>query len=223
MRIGIVGAGKIGGNAARLFATAGHRVAVSFSRDPLGLAALADSIGGTTDTPARVVRDADVVVLSVPWAAVDQSIDTVGGPGALDGKIVLDTTNQFSRRVGLLTVIDLGKQSAAQYNAKKAPRARWVKAFNTLTAGFQADSAGRSGPNRVVMFYGTDDHTTVAAIEQLINDSGFVPVRTGTLDRNDVGHQEPKGDLYGEEFHYDEAVALVERLRGTPPSGRGRP
>ena len=50
-----------------------------------------------------------------------------------------------------------------------------------------------------------------------------VPVRTGTLDRTEVGHQEPKGDLYGEEFHAEEAAALVARLRGTPPSGRGRP
>ena len=43
------------------------------------------------------------------------------------------------------------------------------------------------------------------------------------LARTEAGHQEPKGDLYGEEFHNKDAVAAVARLRGTPPSGRGRP
>jgi predicted dinucleotide-binding enzyme len=73
------------------------------------------------------------------------------------------------------------------------------------------------------MFYGTDHDATVLTVEQLINDAGFYPVRSGTLDRNEVGHQEPRGDLYGEEFNHDQAVSLVTRLRGTPPSGKGRP
>jgi hypothetical protein len=38
-----------------------------------------------------------------------------------------------------------------------------------------------------------------------------------------VGHQEPKGDLYGEEFHREDAERLVQTLRGTAPSGTGRP
>lgn len=50
-----------------------------------------------------------------------------------------------------------------------------------------------------------------------------VPGAAISVARNDVGHQEPQGDLYGEEFHRDEALALVARLRGTPPSGTGRP
>src|SRR5260370_751516 len=62
-----------------------------------------------------------------------------------------------------------------------------------------------------------------AQADRLIDDAGFARVRTGTLARTDAGHQEPKGDLYGEEFHREDAVAAVARLRGTPPSGRGRP
>ena len=103
------------------------------------------------------------------------------------------------------------------------PQATWVKAFNTLTAGFQASSAGRTGPDRVVIFYATDHDDAALAVEHLINDVGFDPVRTGTLARTEAGHQEPRGDLYGEEFHHEDAAAAVGRLRGTPPSGRGRP
>jgi predicted dinucleotide-binding enzyme len=222
-RIGIVGAGRIGGNLARLYAAAGHDVTVSFARDQDKLEALAAQIGAAVGDPAGAVKQAEVVVISVPWALVDGAIEQAGGPGALAGKLVIDTTNQFGRTGGGFGVLDLGDSSAAAVNSAKAPQAIWVKAFNTLTAGFQASSAGRSGPGRVVIFYATDHDDAAPVAERLIDDAGFDPVSTGTLARTEVGHQEPKGDLYGEEFHHQDAVAAVARLRGTPPSGRGRP
>jgi len=222
-RIAIVGAGHIGGNLARLYAAAGHDMTVSFARDQDKLAALAAQIGATADDPAKAVAQAEVVVISVPWAVVDIAIEEAGGSAALAGKLVVDTTNQFGRTGGRFGVLDLGDSSAAAVNAAKAPQAIWVKAFNTLTAGFQASSAGRAGPDRVVVFYATDHDEVAPQAEWLIGDAGFDPVRTGTLARVEAGHQEPKGDLYGEEFHHDDAVAAVAWLRGTPPSGRGRP
>ena len=222
-RITIVGAGHIGGNLARLYAAAGHDVTVSFARDFGKLTALAAQIGAAADDPAKAVAPAEVVVISVPWAVVDTAIEQAGGPGALAGKLVIDTTNQFGRTGGRFGVLDLGDSSAAAVNAAKAPEAIWVKAFNTLTSGFQASSAGRTGPDRVVVFYATDHDDAAPRAERLINDAGFDPVRTGTLARTEAGHQEPKGDLYGEEFHHADAVAAVARLRGTSPSGRGRP
>ena len=222
-RIAIVGAGRIGGNLARLYAAAGHDVTVSVARDSGKLTALAAQVGATAGDPAPAAARAAVVVFSVPWAVVDTAIEQAGGPGALAGKLVIDTTNQFGRTGGGFGVLDLGDSSAAAVNAARAPQAIWVKAFNTLTAGFQASSAGRTGPDRVVVFYATDHDDAAPRAERLINDAGFDPVRTGTLARTEAGHQEPKGDLYGEEFHHGDAVAAVARLRGTPPSGRGRP
>ncbi len=140
-----------------------------------------------------------------------------GGAGALAGKLVIDTTNKFGRTAGGFGVLNLGDSTAAAVNAAKAPQAIWVKAFNTLTAGFQASSAGRTGPDRAVMFYGTDHDDAVPRAERLIDDAGFDPVRTGTLARTEAGHQEPKGDLHGEELHHEDAVAAVARLRGSPP------
>jgi 8-hydroxy-5-deazaflavin:NADPH oxidoreductase len=222
-RIAIVGAGRIGGNLARLYAAAGHDVTVSFARDQDKLSALAAQIGATASDPAQAVKQAEAVVISVPWAVVDTAIEQAGGPGALAGKLVIDTTNQFGPTANGFGVLDLGDASAAALNSAKAPEAIWVKAFNTLTAGFQASSAGRAGPDRVVVFYATDHDDAAQEAGRLINDAGFDPVRTGTLARTEAGHQEPKGDLYGEEFHHQDAVAAVGRLRGTPPSGRGRP
>ena len=222
-RIAIVGAGRIGGNLARLYTAAGHDVTVSFTRNKDQLAALATEIGATAGDPAGAAAQAEVIVISVPWAVVDTAIEETGGPGALAGKLVIDTTNQFGRTGGGFGVLDLGESSAAAVNAAKAPQAIWVKAFNTLTAGFQASSAGRTGPDRVVVFYASDHDDAAPRAERLISDAGFDPIRTGTLARTEAGHQEPNGDLYGEEFHHEDAIAAVARLRGTPPSGRGRP
>jgi len=223
MRIAVIGAGHIGGNAARLLAAAGHDVVISYSRDPERLTTLAGQIGAQAASPSAAAAHADAVVLSVPWAVVDPALAAAGGAEALAGRVVIDTTNQFGQVDGQFAVLSLGGESAARANAHKAPGARWAKAFNTLTAGFQAASAGRTGPDRVVLFYATDDDSAGPVVEQVITDAGFDPVRSGTLDLNDVGHQEPKGDLYGEEFHREAALAAVTRLRGTPPSGRGRP
>jgi hypothetical protein len=220
--IGVIGSGHIGGNLARLLVQAGHTVTVSFSKNPEKLAKLADDIGATAADPATAAQS-DVVVISVPFAIVDTAIEQAGGPVALAGRTIIDTSNQFGRVDGRFGVLDLGGKSAAAVNAAKAPHAKWVKVFNTLTAGFQASSAGRTGPDRVVMFYATDHDEVTGTVETLINSAGFDPIRTGTLDRTQVGLQEPKGDLYGEEFHHDDAVAIITRLRGTPPSGTGRP
>lgn len=63
------------------------------------------------------------------------------------------------------------------------------------------------------MFYGTDHDSVTGRVEDLINSAGFDPVRTGTLARADVGHQEAGGELYGKEYQRIEASAAVARLR----------
>lgn len=138
MRIGIIGAGHIGGNVARRLALAGHEVMVSFARDQAGLAALAAEISGTVAEPSDAAR-ADVVVLSVPWGVID---DALRAAGPLDGRIVIDTTNQFGRGGAL----DFGGRTAARVNAERMPGARYTKSFNTLTAAFQAAAASRAEP-----------------------------------------------------------------------------
>ena len=74
-RIAIVGAGHIGGNLAGLYAAAGQDVTVSLARDQDKLSALAAQIGAIATDPARAVAQAEVVLISVPWAMVDTAIE----------------------------------------------------------------------------------------------------------------------------------------------------
>src|SRR5919197_572 len=92
MRIAIVGSGRIGANAARLFAKAGHEVVLSFSRDQAKLEVLASELGGRAASPREAVEACEVVFFSVPWRIVDEVLEQTG---SLEGKIVIDTTNQF--------------------------------------------------------------------------------------------------------------------------------
>ena len=217
MRVGIIGAGRIGGNAGRLFARAGHEVLFSFSRDRVKLEALAAEAGegAVAGTPAEAARFGEVVVLSVPWALVDEALEAAG---PLDGKVLIDTTNQFGRdERGNFGVVDLPDGlSAAAYNARRASGARLVKAYNTMTSGFQAEAAGREGPDRVVMFDAGDDEGANDVVSGLIDDSGFDPVYVGSLTGDVVWMEPPRreGALYGEEFHLQEAREIVARLTG---------
>src|SRR5438067_6387839 len=151
MRIGVIGAGRIGGNVARQALRAGHEVKVSFSREPSTLSELARELGerASSGTPSEAVEFGDVVVVSVPWDAIPQALEQAGDLG---GNVVVDTTNQF----GSGPMPSPG-QTAAAFNAERMRGARYVKSFNTLTSGFQAQAAGRSGDERVVQWMCGDD------------------------------------------------------------------
>jgi predicted dinucleotide-binding enzyme len=209
MRIGVIGAGRIGGNAARLFVQAGHEVLVSYSRDLARLQALAGDIGAGVGTPREAAQFGGVVMLSVPWRLVDEVLAEVG---PLDGRIVIDTTNQF----GPGGWEDLGGRTAAQVNAARMPGARYTKAFNTLTSGFQEQAAGRTGPDRVVMFLCGDDEEAKRVVAGVIDDAGFTPVDMGgTSDAAPMEAPRRPGAVYGEEVHEREARDFVAKLHAT--------
>jgi predicted dinucleotide-binding enzyme len=211
MKIGIIGAGRIGGNVARLLIAGGHEVMVSFSRDPASLRALADELGSgaSTGTPREGVEFADVVVVSVPWGVLPDALQQAG---PLTSKVVIDTTNQFGARE------DFGGRTAAQFNAARMPGARYTKSFNTLTAAFQASAAGRTGPDRVVQWICGDDADAKAIAMGLIEDAGFAAVDLGgTAECAVMEAPRRPGAVYGEEYRAEDARAVVEAVRAGRP------
>jgi predicted dinucleotide-binding enzyme len=209
MRIGIIGSGPIGVNAAWMWIRAGHEVMLSFSRDRNKLERIAEQLGpkASLGTPPEAVTFGDVVMLAVRWTIVDEALRQAG---PLDGKIVIDTCNQFGPR---LEFQDLG-MTAARFDQNRMPGAKVVKSYNTLTAGFQHSSSGRTGPDRVAMFFAGDDPEAKKVVARLIEDSGFTPIDIGGLD--DAAPMEaPRrpGAVYGEELHEADARDFVARLK----------
>jgi predicted dinucleotide-binding enzyme len=206
MRIGIVGAGRIGGNAGRLFAGAGHEVMFSGSRDPAKLERLAADAGGaSTGSPREAVEFGDAVMFSVPWRAID---DVLAQTGSLGDAVVIDTTNQYG--AGGLEALP---KPAAQVNAERMPGARLVKSFNTLTSGFQGEAAGRG----VAMFLAGEDADAKQLVAGLIRDIGFEPVDVGGWAQVPIMEAPRRdGSVYGEEYSGADGQRIAEALRHDP-------
>ena len=116
MNVAVIGAGRIGGNCARQAVRAGHDVLISGSRDPAALERTAAELGARAGTPEEAVAFGDVVIVAVPWSALDE---VLAQAGSLDGAIVVDTTNQFGHDGWQ----DLGNRTAAQVNRARMPGA----------------------------------------------------------------------------------------------------
>src|SRR3954470_25038757 len=129
MKIGIIGAGHIGGTTARLFVDAGHEVAISNSRGPETLRDLVAALGpnARAATPEEAARFGDVVLLAIPLKDY-----TTLPAEELRGKIVIDAMNYYPNRDGNIAALDSGESTSSQMVAGYLPGARVVKAFNTI-------------------------------------------------------------------------------------------
>jgi predicted dinucleotide-binding enzyme len=207
MRIGIVGAGRIGGNCATQFAKGGHEVKLS-GRDPSKLEPLAAEIGDSASvgTPAEAAEFGEVVVVAVPWDGFD---DAVAAAGPLDGKIVIDTTNQY----GSSEMPGEG-ETAASFHAARVPGARYTKSFNTLTSAFQAEAAFRPEADRAVQWLCGDDDEAKQVVAGLIADAGYVAVDVGSnADAAVMEAPRRDGAVYGEEYRLPDAEKVVDAVR----------
>ena len=181
LKIGMVGAGREGGALGTLFVKAGHPVMLS-SRNPEGLKGLAAGIGplAQAGTVEQAIAFGDVVVIGIPYAAVEQ----IGKAhaGALAKKVlVIDVSNPIARRDGEDLVKSVNAQGGAGLvTAKWLPGSRIVRAFNAIGSGRLGEIAHRQGDPVGVPIAG-DDPKAIAVAQSLIREIGFEPVLVGGL------------------------------------------
>jgi predicted dinucleotide-binding enzyme len=214
MNIGIIGAGHIGGTAARLFAKAGHQVAVSNSRGPASLRSLAAEIG--PQAHAMNVEDAarfgSVVLLAVPW----RTPEALPAPELVAGKIVIDAMNPYGPGGEIL---ELGATTSSEEVRKRLPGARLVKAFNTIYYQHLATLGNSSLPleERYAIFVAGDDAEAKQAVARLIEEIGFAPVDNGGLVEGGR-RQQPGSAIYNRPMTAHEARRI---LAGWPRGAAG--
>lgn len=171
MKIGVIGAGKVGGNLGAGWAKKGHEVMYGV-RDPNSeKARKAVSTSGDVKmgTLAEAAAFGEVVVLTIPWAAAHETIPALGN---LSGKIVIDTMNAFSP-----PAVEHG--SVAQDVAAMASGARVVKAFNTMGEETMANPDFKG--QRATAFVCGDDADAKAVVIQLAKDLGLDAYDAGAL------------------------------------------
>jgi predicted dinucleotide-binding enzyme len=178
LKIGVIGAGRIGGTLATLWADAGYPVMVS-ARDLGEMQKLAAQIGpnASAGTPAQAAAFGDVVLVSVPYGALPQL--GKDNSAQLKGKIALDTCNPYLDRDGDMAKEALDKGTGV-VDPTYLPGTRLVRAFNQVNAKSLASEAHRAGELIGVPLAG-DDKAALDVAKQLVSDAGFEPVVVGGL------------------------------------------
>jgi predicted dinucleotide-binding enzyme len=209
MKIAIIGSGKIGSTAARLFIGAGHEVAIANRRGPQSLEPLQRELGAALQ-PASIkdaVRFGDVVLVAVPLHAIDAL------PAAsFAGKIVVDANNYYPNRDGHIPELDRDETTSSELLARHLPGARVVKAFNTMYYATLGEAGDPSKPedDRLALFVAGDDQQAKQVAIDLIEQLGFAAMDNGSL--ADGGRrQQPGSPIYNTNLTGAQARAALGR------------
>jgi len=178
MKIGVIGAGHIGGTIGGLWTKADHPVFFS-SRHPEELQTLVAHLGplAQAGTVEQAITFGDVVFIAVPYGALPQIGKDYGK--LLAGKIVLDANNAVASRDGAIAD-EVERNGIGVTSQKYLPGARLVRAFNTLSYMIFEREANRPSPRLAVPIAG-DDQEAVQVAAGLVRDAGFDPVEVGKL------------------------------------------
>jgi predicted dinucleotide-binding enzyme len=217
MKIGIIGAGNIGGNLTRRLTALGHDVSVANSRGPETLSDLAAETGASPVPLSEVVSGAEIVIVSIPEKAVPGLPKDLFDHAA-EGVAVIDTGNYYLQRDGRIDAIENGQTDSAWVAEQLGKPV--VKVFNNIYAQHLLDRgvpAGTAG--RIALPVAGDDQVAKEKVIQLVDELGFDPVDAGRLDES--WRQQPGTPVSGTDLDVDGvreglAAASHERLAELP-------
>ena len=207
MKIGIIGAGNIGSNAARLFVNAGHEVVISNSRGPQTLEDLVEHLGdNATSGTVEMARDfGDIVFISIPLGRyAELPVD------GWENKIVIDSNNYYPERDGQIAELDEGKTTSSELLEQHLPGARIVKGFNTIWFEHLKTQGNTKLPleERRAIFIAGDDSGAKETVAKLIEEVGFAAVDTGFLHEGGKS-QQPGTPIYNKALTAKEAAQTL--------------
>src|SRR5829696_8805286 len=194
MKIGIIGAGQIGGTLARRLTAAGHEVSIANSRGPASLGNLARETGAKPVAVEQAARAGEVVIVTIPMK------NTPGLPRNLfddvpDDVVVVDTGNYYpQQRDGRIDPIEEGATESRWVAAQL--RRPVVKAFNNIYARHLLERGKPKGaPGRIALPVAGDDKAAKSTVIRLMDELGFDGVDAGSLDES--WRQQPATPVYG--------------------------
>ena len=178
-KIGIIGAGHIGSQIARLAVAKNYDVVISNSRGPETLSALVAELGPRAHaaTAVNAAKAGDIVVVTVPlkyYRAVPVE--------PLAGKIVIDTNNYYPERDGHIPELDNESITTSELLQAHLPTSKVVKAFNHIyAAALTTDGQPAGTKNRRALVIAGDDQGAKATVTRLLDQFGFDTVDAGPL------------------------------------------
>ena len=215
MRIGIIGAGHIGGTLTRRFRALGHEVSVANSRGPETLSDLAKETGAKAVTSREAARAGEVVIVTIPERHIPELPKDLFA-GVSDKVVVVDTGNYYPReRDGYIAEIEAG-----------IPESRWVekhlgrpviKAFNNMDyRHLMAKGQPAGSPNRIALPVAGDDPRAKATVMKLVDELGFDAVDDGGID--DSWRQQPGTPVYSTDLNAEGVRRALQQASRQRPS-----
>ena len=177
--IGVIGAGHIGSQVARLAVASGYKIVISNSRGPETLTGLVAELGpnARAATVLEAAQSGDIVVVSVPlknYRAIPVE--------PLAGKVVIDTDNYYPERDGHIPELDNESTTTSELLQAHLPTAKVVKAFNHIYAAELTTHGQPAGTkNRRALVIAGNDYGAKAVVTHLLDQFGFDTVDAGPL------------------------------------------
>lgn len=193
MRIGIIGAGNIGGTLARHLVKLGHQVSIANSRGPESLTTFAAEIGARAVSVVEAAKAGDIVIISIPTKAVTDLPKQLFA-NVPSNVVVIDTGNYFPElRDGRIDAIERGMLDS-QWVAQQIGHPV-IKAFNNIVAKSLHEKGVPQGTSgRIALPVAGDSSDAKAVVLRLVDELGFDPVDGGVLD--DSWRQQPGAPAY---------------------------
>lgn len=197
MKIGIIGAGNIGGALARRFTAVGHEVFIANSRGPDSLRDLAAETGAKPVSAQEAARSGEVVVVTIPQAKIPNLPKDLFA-GVPEDVVVIDTGNYYPRqRDGCIEPIEAG-MTESRWVSEQLGRPV-VKAFNNIYAKHLQDHGKPPGtPGRIALPVAGDEAKAKAVVMRLIDQIGFDAVDDGGIDES--WRQQPGTPVYAKDY-----------------------
>jgi 8-hydroxy-5-deazaflavin:NADPH oxidoreductase len=212
MKIGIIGAGMIGGTLARRLTALGHQVVVANSRGPETLRELEAETGARAVTASEAAHGGEIVIVTIPECAVpDLPRDLFAG--VPDEVVVVDTGNYYPARDGRIDAIEDGQVESAW--VAEHLRRPVVKAFNSIYSKSLLENGRPAGaPGRIALPVAGDPPEAREKVMRLVDELGFDPVDAGNL--QDSWRQQPGTPSYTADLdapRLKQALAAADRSR----------
>jgi len=207
LRLGVIGAGHLGGAVGRGWVKSGHEVMFA-SRHPENLQPWVQPLGNraSVGTPGQAAAFGDVILIAVPYGAIPQLGQEIAP--LLKGKVVLDAANPYGSEP---LAIEAKTQGAGPTTAKYFPGALLVRAFNAVDAT-AIEASDANSPATIGVPIAGDDATAVAIAAQLVVDAGCTPVVVGKL--AEASRFQPGGPG----FRANTSAQQLRQLLGLSPS-----
>jgi len=199
MKIGIIGAGHIGGTLTRRLRALGHEVFVANSRGPESLADLAAETGATAVTLREAARAGEVLVVAIPVKNIPKLAQDLFG-NLPESVAVVDAGNYYPQRDGCIPQIESGT-TECRWTSQQLGRPV-IKAFNNIYAKHLRELGEPAGtPGRIALPVAGDDKAAKTLVLKLVEELGFDAIDGGGLD--DSWRQQPGTPVYGTDFDAD--------------------